>query len=147
MSLYLDTLSWFWIKQQTAGRHVTLLGHVIPNLNQTTRLQVSECVIVCQWHATGWWFSLGTPVSSTNKTYRHHITEILLKVALNTIPPPKQPSLGKQGEWSKNCAINERFIFSCILILLHNLYILHVSVKQIVTTTSTFLITLKVNCF
>ena len=32
-----------------------------------------------------WWFSLGTPVSSTNKTDRHDITEILLKVALNTI--------------------------------------------------------------
>jgi len=35
--------------------------------------------------ATGRWFSLGTPVSSTNKTDRHDITEIVLKVALNTI--------------------------------------------------------------
>ena len=35
--------------------------------------------------ATGWWFSPGTPVSSINKTDRHNITEILLKVALNTI--------------------------------------------------------------
>jgi len=32
-----------------------------------------------------WWFSLGIPVSSTNKTDCHDITEILLKVALNTI--------------------------------------------------------------
>ena len=24
----------------------------------------------------GWWFSLGTPVSATNKTDRHDITEI-----------------------------------------------------------------------
>ena len=32
-----------------------------------------------------WWFSPGTPVSSTNKTDRHDMTEILLKVALNTI--------------------------------------------------------------
>jgi hypothetical protein len=31
------------------------------------------------------WFSPGTPVSSTNKTDRHDIAEILLKVALNTI--------------------------------------------------------------
>jgi hypothetical protein len=31
------------------------------------------------------WFSLGTPVSSTNKTDHHDRTEILLKVALNTI--------------------------------------------------------------
>jgi hypothetical protein len=29
----------------------------------------------------------GTPISSTNKTDRHDITEILLKVALNTINP------------------------------------------------------------
>jgi hypothetical protein len=33
----------------------------------------------------GWWFSLGTLVSSTNKTDHHDITEKLLKVALNTI--------------------------------------------------------------
>ena len=32
-----------------------------------------------------WWSSLGGPVFSTNKIYRHYITEILLKVALNTI--------------------------------------------------------------
>ena len=31
--------------------------------------------------------SPGTPVSSTNKTDHHDITEILLKVALNTITP------------------------------------------------------------
>jgi len=31
------------------------------------------------------WFSPDNPVSSTNKTDRHDITEILLKVALNTI--------------------------------------------------------------
>jgi ABC-type taurine transport system ATPase subunit len=31
------------------------------------------------------WFSLDNPVFSTNKTDRHNITEILLKVASNTI--------------------------------------------------------------
>ena len=31
---------------------------------------------------TGRWFSPGTPVSSTNKTDCHDITEILLKIAL-----------------------------------------------------------------
>jgi hypothetical protein len=31
------------------------------------------------------WFSPGTPVSSANKTDIHDVTEILLKVALNTI--------------------------------------------------------------
>jgi hypothetical protein len=44
----------------------------------------------CQWHATDQWFSPGTPVSPTNKTDRHDITEILLKVALNTINQTKQ---------------------------------------------------------
>jgi hypothetical protein len=39
--------------------------------------------------ATGWWFSQGTPVSSTHKTDCHDITEILLKVAFNTINQPK----------------------------------------------------------
>jgi hypothetical protein len=33
---------------------------------------------------TGWWFSPGTPVCSTNKTDSYDITEILLKVALST---------------------------------------------------------------
>ena len=35
--------------------------------------------------AAGRWFSTGTPVSPTNKTDRHDIAEILLKVALSTI--------------------------------------------------------------
>jgi hypothetical protein len=33
------------------------------------------------------WFSPGSLVSSTNKADRHDITEILLKVKLNTITP------------------------------------------------------------
>ena len=42
---------------------------------------------VCQWLATGQWFSPGPSVSSTNKTDNHDKTEILLKVVLNTINP------------------------------------------------------------
>jgi hypothetical protein len=34
---------------------------------------------------TGWWFSPGPTVSSTDKTDHHDITEMLLKVTLNTI--------------------------------------------------------------
>ena len=41
--------------------------------------------IVSDLLAAGCWFSLRTPVSSTNKTDHHNITEILLKVELNTI--------------------------------------------------------------
>ena len=59
------------------------------------------CDKVCQWFATGRWFSPGPPVSSTNKTDRHDITEILLKVTLNTIKqkhkqnhmPTQEPNL------------------------------------------------------
>jgi hypothetical protein len=40
---------------------------------------------VYQLLAHGRWFSLGTPTSSTTKTGRHDIVEILLKVALSTI--------------------------------------------------------------
>jgi hypothetical protein len=36
---------------------------------------------------TDLWFSPVTQVSSTNKTGRHDITELLLKVALNTLKP------------------------------------------------------------
>ena len=39
---------------------------------------------VYQLLAYGRWFSPGTPASSTTKTGRHDIAEILLKVALNT---------------------------------------------------------------
>jgi hypothetical protein len=40
---------------------------------------------VYQLLAHGRWFSPGTPASSTTKTGRHDIAEILLKVALSTI--------------------------------------------------------------
>ena len=43
------------------------------------------CDKVCQWLAIGRWFSPDTPVSSNKRTDRYDITEILLKVALNTI--------------------------------------------------------------
>jgi len=52
-------------------------------------LDTMLCDKVCQWHATGWWFSQDTPVSSTNKTERKDITEILLREELNTINQTK----------------------------------------------------------
>jgi hypothetical protein len=52
---------------------------------------------VYQLLAGGWLFSLGTPASSTTKTGRHDIAEMLLKVALSTIKivvaPKKTPTL------------------------------------------------------
>jgi hypothetical protein len=41
------------------------------------------CDKVCPWLAAGQWFSPGPPVSSTNKSDCHDITEILLKVIIN----------------------------------------------------------------
>jgi hypothetical protein len=43
------------------------------------------CDKVCHWLVLGRWFSLGPLVSSTYKTDRYDISEILLKVAFNTM--------------------------------------------------------------
>ena len=51
-------------------------------------LDTTLCDKVCHWLAAGLWFSPCTLVSFTNKTERHEIPEILLKVALSTINPP-----------------------------------------------------------
>jgi hypothetical protein len=53
------------------------------------------CDKVCQWLATDRWFSPGRPVSSTNKTDRHDITEILLKMTLKTIKQTNIINIGK----------------------------------------------------
>jgi hypothetical protein len=58
---------------------------------------------VYQLLAHGRWFSPGTPASSTTKTGRHDIAEILLKVALNT----KNQSI--------NQSINQSCIFSFVI--------------------------------
>ena len=47
-------------------------------------LYITLCDKVCQWLAAGRWFFPVTLISFTNKTDRHDITEILLKVVLNT---------------------------------------------------------------
>ena len=51
-------------------------------------LATTLCDKLCQSLAAGQWFS---PVSSTNKTDHHDITEILLNMALNTITLPPSP--------------------------------------------------------
>ena len=50
-------------------------------------LDITLCDKICQWLATGQWFSPGTQVSSTNKTDCHNIAKILLNVVLDTITP------------------------------------------------------------
>jgi len=49
------------------------------------KTRISLCDKVRQWLAAGRWFSPGTPVSCTNKTDRHDMIKILLKVALKTL--------------------------------------------------------------
>jgi hypothetical protein len=46
-------------------------------------LDTTLCEKGCQWLVTGRWFSLGTPVSSTNLTDRHDITEISVESGVN----------------------------------------------------------------
>jgi len=67
ISAYLYISTMLWVRISIRARCTTL------------------CDKVCQWPVRGRWFSSGTPVSSTNRTDCHDITEILLKVALNTI--------------------------------------------------------------
>jgi hypothetical protein len=65
------------------------LQYVYQGFVKVTPVMSTVCLSMicqgCQWLATGRWFSSGTPVSSTNKTDRHDITEMLLQVALNTL--------------------------------------------------------------
>ena len=58
-------------------------------------IDTSLCDKVCQSLATDWWFSPFTAISSTNKADRHNITEILSKVALNTITLTPDPVSNK----------------------------------------------------
>ena len=44
--------------------------HYFVNTSNTATcmsVEVSHALQVCQWLAVGWWFSPGTPISSTNK--------------------------------------------------------------------------------
>jgi hypothetical protein len=58
---------------------------VSSNPTQPGELDTTLCDKVCQWFETGRWFSPGTSTSSSKKTNHHDITEVLFKVALNTI--------------------------------------------------------------
>ena len=83
--LMVETVIWPWsygscIYNYLCNQWLPLMLWVrIPLRARCTTL----CDKVCQWNKTGRWFSPGPPFSSTKKT--DDITEILLKVALNTI--------------------------------------------------------------
>jgi hypothetical protein len=84
-------LSWSWsygswIYNYVCNQCLSLLKLCVRIPLRRGVIDATLCYKVCKWLATGHWFSSSTPVSSINKTDRH-ITEILLKVALKTIPP------------------------------------------------------------
>jgi hypothetical protein len=97
----------------------------------------TSCDKVSQWLTTGRWFSPGPPVSSTNETDRHDITEILLKVALK--PSNKQ----NKNDWKarsvfplKYGIIEKHFDISFLLrtdqycIFWQDMHVLHIVKKK-----------------
>ena len=83
----------FWCLRGTRWRLFQDLSDIIRYAN----LHCNTIYIVCPWLATGRWFSSGTPVSFTNKTARHYITEKLLKVVLRLV---FGIIVGKQPVWA-----------------------------------------------
>jgi hypothetical protein len=79
-----------WLNELGSWTHANLLpirrgftpGFVNYKIGWTRLAAASDKVY--QLLVQGRWFSPGTPASSTTKTGRHDIAEILLKVALNT---------------------------------------------------------------
>ena len=64
---------------------VPITTNVVNSLSWRVVFDTTLCDTICERLSAGRWFSPATPVSFTNKTDRHDITEILLKVVLNTI--------------------------------------------------------------
>ena len=99
----LPDLLYIWVTHRVSYKKqewLTLCGHISwsPEILMVSVLLffLVFCVVllfvftlrvqkVHQWLATGRKFSPGTTISSTNKTERYDITEIVLKVALDTI--------------------------------------------------------------
>ena len=73
---------WVWIPLRRGVLNTALCNKVFDTTLCNKVLDTTLCAKVCQKIAAGQWFSLWTPVSSTNKTDHHDITEILLKVAI-----------------------------------------------------------------
>ena len=92
MTSTLVAFSIYWLGPSGRDRMVVgfITTYVISNYkHQLCVLDTTLSDKVCQWLATGRWFSPSTPVSSSNKTDATIFTEILLKT-LNTINQPQQ---------------------------------------------------------
>jgi hypothetical protein len=87
---YPEGLSWSWscgswIYNDIFNQCLTPLTFLVRIPLRRGVLDTTLCDKVCQWLAQVRGYFPGIPVSSANKTDRQDITEILLKVALNTI--------------------------------------------------------------
>jgi len=84
---------------------------------------VQHCLMkfVNDFRQVGRWVSPGPPVSSTNKTDRHDIAEILLKVALNAL---------KQTKISSICLKFVKLCFIHFQVLLFLMVSYHVSLRS-----------------
>jgi hypothetical protein len=63
-------LKWLIYKHFYHLQEVRKKVHYFVNTSITATwmsVEVSHALQVCQWLAVGWWFSPGTPISSTNK--------------------------------------------------------------------------------
>jgi hypothetical protein len=76
----------WWLKLQLPMHSVPITTYVVIPIGPWQGvLDTTLCDTSYQWLETGRWISPGTPVSSTNKTNCYDITDILLKVELNSI--------------------------------------------------------------
>jgi len=73
------------LRKKEAGREPTPYAPGFVDYKKGCTRLAAASDKVYQLLAHGRWFSPGTPASSTTKTGRHDIAEILLKVTSNTI--------------------------------------------------------------
>jgi hypothetical protein len=127
LSIYRSCTVWvclYFIKKNNCIFYNYLYNQCLSPLMLWVRISIRArcttlCDKVCQWLVTGRWFSLGTPVSSTNKTDRHDTTERLLKVTLNTTNLNSKHGmlehhLRNDSYWllvSQTCSISDHWIF------------------------------------
>ena len=96
---------WYCEFESRSGRNVYIYNIIInKGNNKITELRTilqresqNSCDTVFQWLVADWWFYSGTTISSTNKTDCHDKTEILSRVALNTIKPNQTIHVGLFG--------------------------------------------------
>ena len=79
------TDKYFWIENRILTKNVVISWKEMYLFNMTESIWKFFFISIFIFLYYSFWFSPGTPASSTNTTDRHDITEILLKLALTTI--------------------------------------------------------------